>query len=92
MIDCFSCYLYKNIKFCKQLIWKVFYSSLAEHVLVVAKAANQSIEEPEIVAHEDENRKITEAEALKKLDEVKKIHRSQRKQLFEHDQLKMWSK
>ena len=37
MIDCFSCYLYKNIKFCEQLIWKVFYSSLAEHALVVAK-------------------------------------------------------
>ena len=68
MIDSLSSYLYKNVKICKQLIWKVLYSSLAEHVLLVAKTANQSVEEPEIVADEDENRKVTEAEALKKLD------------------------
>ena len=47
------------------------YSSLAEHVLLAAKAANQSDKEPEIVLNEDENRKITAGEALKKLDEVK---------------------
>ena len=46
-------------------------SSSTEHVLLAAKAANQSEEEPEIVADEDENRKITAAEALKKLDKVK---------------------
>ena len=45
--------------------------SLAEHVLLAAKAANQSEEEPEIVADEDESRKITAAETLKKLNEVK---------------------
>ena len=44
-----------------------------EHVLLAAKAANQSEEEPEIVADEDENRKITAAETLKKLDEVKNL-------------------
>ena len=48
----------------------MFYSSLAEHILLAAKAANQSEEEPEIVADQDEYRKIA-AEALKKLDEVK---------------------
>ena len=48
----------------------MFYCNLAEHILLAAKAANQSKEEPEIVADEDENRKIA-AEALKKLDEVK---------------------
>ena len=42
-----------------------------EHVLLAAKAANQSEEEPEIVADEDESRKITAAETLKKLNEVK---------------------
>ena len=46
------------------------FSSLAEYILLAAKAANQSEEEPEIVPDEDENRKITAAEALKKLDEV----------------------
>ena len=45
-------------------------TSLAEHVLLTARAANQFEEEPEIVADEDENRKIA-AEALKKLDKVK---------------------
>ena len=49
----------------------MFYSSLVEHILLAAKAANQSEEEPEIVADQDESRKITAAEALKKLDEVK---------------------
>ena len=44
---------------------------MAKHVLLAAKAANQSEKEPEIVADEDENRKITAAEALKKLDKVK---------------------
>ena len=48
----------------------MFYCNLAEHILLAAKAANQSKEEPEIVADEDKNRKIA-AEALKKLDEVK---------------------
>ena len=42
-----------------------------EHVLLPAKAANQSEEEPEIAADENENSKITAAEALKKPDEVK---------------------
>ena len=49
----------------------MFYSSLAEHILLAAKAANQFEEEPEIVADQDKNRKITAPEALKKLDEVK---------------------
>ena len=44
---------------------------MAKHVLLAAKAANQSEKEPEIVADEDENRKITAAEALKNLDEAK---------------------
>ena len=56
---------------CKQVIWKALYSSLAEHVLLAAKAANHSEEEPEIVADKDENSNITAAEALNKLDEVK---------------------
>ena len=43
---------------------------MAEHVLLAAKATNQSVEEPEVVADEDENKKITAAEALKELDEV----------------------
>ena len=47
------------------------FSSLAEHFLLAAKAANQSKEEPDIVADEDQNRKITAAESLKKLDEGK---------------------
>ena len=38
-------------------------TSLAEHVLLTVRAANQSEEEPEILADEDENRKITAAEA-----------------------------
>ena len=46
---------------------------MAKHVLLAAKAANQSEKEPEIVADEDENRKITAAETLKKLDEVKNL-------------------
>ena len=46
-------------------------TSFREHVLITARAANQSEEEPQIVADEDENRKITAAEALKKLDKVK---------------------
>ena len=54
-----------------ELIWKALYSSLAEHVLLAAKSANQSEKEPEIVADEDKDGKITEAEALKKFDEVK---------------------
>ena len=49
----------------------MLYASLAEHVLLAAKAATQSEEEPETVADEDENRKVTSAEALKKLYEVK---------------------
>ena len=48
----------------------MLYASLAEHVLLAAKAATQSEEEPETVAGEDENRKVT-AEALKKLYEMK---------------------
>ena len=44
-----------------------------EHVLLAAKAANQSEEEPEIGVDEDENRKVTAAEALKKLDGVKNL-------------------
>ena len=44
-----------------------------EHVLIAAKAANQSEEEPEIGVDEDENRKVTAAEALKKLDGVKNL-------------------
>ena len=51
-------------------IWKLFYSSVAQHVLLPAEEANQSKEEPEIVINEDQNRKITAAEALKKVDEV----------------------
>ena len=54
-------------------IWKTLYSSLAEHILLTAKEANQSEEEQKIVTDEDENWKITTAEALKKLDEVKKF-------------------
>ena len=54
-------------------IWKTLYSSLAEHILLTAKEANQSEEEHKIVTDEDENWKITTAEALKKLDEVKKF-------------------
>ena len=42
-----------------------------EHVLLAAKAANQSEKEPEIPTDEDENRKIIAAEALKKYDKVK---------------------
>ena len=49
----------------------MFYSSLANHVLLAAKGVNQSQEEPELLSDEDENRKITAFEALKKLDEVK---------------------
>ena len=54
-------------------IWKTLYSSLADHILLTAKEANQSEEEQKIVTDEDENWKITTAEALKKLDEVKKF-------------------
>ena len=54
-------------------IWKTLYSSLAEHILLTAKEANQSEEEQKIVTDEDENWKITTAEALKKLDGVKKF-------------------
>ena len=54
-------------------IWKTLYSSLAEHILLTAKEANQSEEEQKIFTDEDENWKITTAEALKKLDEVKKF-------------------
>ena len=45
----------------------MFYSSLANHVLLAAKGVNQSQEEPELLSDEDENRKITAFEALKKL-------------------------
>ena len=48
----------------------IFYSCVAQYVLLPAEEANQSKEEPEIVINEDENRKITAAEALKKVDEV----------------------
>ena len=54
-------------------LFPVTSTSLTEHVLITARAANQSEEEPEIVADEDENRKITAAETLKKLDEVKNL-------------------
>ena len=54
-------------------IWKTLYSSLAEHILLTAKEANQSEEEQKIFTDEDENWKITTAEALEKLDEVKKF-------------------
>ena len=67
-----------------EVIWKALYSSLAEHVPLAAKAANQSKEEPEIVADEDENRKITAAETLKKLNEVKNFI-----EVNETDQLNM---
>ena len=67
-----------------EVIWKALYSSLAEHVPLAAKAANQSEEEPEIVADEDENRKITAAETLKKLNEVKNFI-----EVNETDQLNM---
>ena len=49
----------------------MFYSSLANHVLLAAKGVNQSQEEPEFLSDEDENRKITAFEPLNKLDEVK---------------------
>ena len=49
----------------------MFYSSLANHVLLAAKGVNQSQEEPELLSDEDENRKITAFEPLNKLDEVK---------------------
>ena len=49
----------------------MFYSSLANHVLLAAKGVNQSQEEPELLSDEDENRKITACEPLNKLDEVK---------------------
>ena len=52
-------------------VFPVTSTSLIEHVLITARAANQSEEEPEIVADEDENRKITAAEDLKKFDKVK---------------------
>ena len=45
----------------------MFYSSLANHVLLAAKGVNQSQEEPELLSDEDDNRKITAFEALKKL-------------------------
>ena len=45
----------------------MFYSSLANHVLLATKGVNQSQEEPELLSDEDENRKITTFEALKKL-------------------------
>ena len=46
-------------------------SSLVKHVLLAAKAVDQSEEDPEIAWDEDKKRKITAAEALKKLDKVK---------------------
>ena len=49
----------------------MFYSSLANHVLLAVKGVNQSQEEPEFLSDEDENRKITAFEPLNKLDEVK---------------------
>ena len=52
-------------------LFPVTSTSLTEHVLITARAANQFEEEPEIVADEDEDRKITAAEALKKFDKVK---------------------
>ena len=42
-----------------------------KHVLLAAKAVDQSEEDPEIALDEDKKRKITAAEALKKLDKVK---------------------
>ena len=45
----------------------MFYSSLANHVLLAVKGVNQSQEEPEFLSDEDENRKITAFEPLNKL-------------------------
>ena len=51
--DYLSSDFYQNVMICKLNFWKALYSSLAEHVLLAANAANQSKEEPEIVTDEE---------------------------------------
>ena len=72
----------------------MFYSSLANHVLLAAKGVNQSQEEPELLSDEDENRKITAFEALKKLMKRKISQKSTEATIWTWSlmsQLKMWS-